>query len=81
VIWVRRERKYFCKQDWTGQIRLNCFDKSSFRRIAGRRSYSGYGDGIGTDLTAFITDGMRADWEAILSNGLKLDSLLYFAFY
>ena len=26
--------------------------------------YSGYGDGVGTDLTAFITDQMRADWEA-----------------
>ena len=26
--------------------------------------YTGYGDGIGTDLTAFITDHMRADWEA-----------------
>ncbi len=26
--------------------------------------YTGYGDGVGTDLTAFITDGMRADWEA-----------------
>ncbi len=26
--------------------------------------HSGYGDGIGTDLTAFITDGMRADWAA-----------------
>jgi hypothetical protein len=24
--------------------------------------YTGYGDGIGTDLTAFITDQMRADW-------------------
>ena len=27
-------------------------------------AYTGYGDGIGTDLTAFITDHMRADWEA-----------------
>ena len=26
--------------------------------------YTGYGDGVGTDLTAFITDGMHADWEA-----------------
>jgi hypothetical protein len=25
---------------------------------------SGYGDMSGTDLTAFITDEMRADWEA-----------------
>ena len=23
VIWVKRERKYFCKGDWTTQIRLN----------------------------------------------------------
>jgi hypothetical protein len=28
------------------------------------QGYSGYGDGIGTDLTAFITHEMRADWEA-----------------
>jgi hypothetical protein len=26
--------------------------------------YTGYGDGIGTDLTAFITHEMCADWEA-----------------
>jgi hypothetical protein len=23
VIWVRRKQKYFCKDDWTGQITLN----------------------------------------------------------
>jgi hypothetical protein len=28
------------------------------------QGYAGYGDGIGTDLTAFISDQMRADWEA-----------------
>ena len=28
------------------------------------QGYTGYGDGVGTDLTAFITDGMCADWEA-----------------
>ena len=26
--------------------------------------YSGYGDGTGRDLTAFISEEMRADWEA-----------------
>jgi hypothetical protein len=26
--------------------------------------YTGYGDGKGTDLTAFISDQMREDWEA-----------------
>lgn len=26
--------------------------------------YSGYGDGVGTDLTAFIDDEMRRDWAA-----------------
>jgi hypothetical protein len=26
--------------------------------------YTGYGDGVGKDLTAFISDEMRADWEA-----------------
>ncbi|QHO76284.1 hypothetical protein ACH79_30455 [Bradyrhizobium sp. CCBAU 051011] len=28
------------------------------------QGYTGYGDGIGTDLTAFISDEMRADWAA-----------------
>jgi hypothetical protein len=28
------------------------------------QGYTGYGDGIGTDLTAFISDEMRADWTA-----------------
>ena len=28
------------------------------------QGYTGYGDGFGTDLTAFINDGMRADWKA-----------------
>ena len=28
------------------------------------QGYTGYGDGIGTDLTAFITHEMRADWKA-----------------
>lgn len=28
------------------------------------QGYTGYGDGVGTDLTAFISDQMRADWEA-----------------
>lgn len=28
------------------------------------QGYTGYGDGVGTDLTAFITDEMRADWAA-----------------
>ncbi|MDA9521479.1 hypothetical protein XI06_14240 [Bradyrhizobium sp. CCBAU 11434] len=26
--------------------------------------YSGYGDGFGTDLTVFISDDMREDWNA-----------------
>jgi hypothetical protein len=28
------------------------------------QGYTGYGDGVGTDLTAFIRDGIRTDWEA-----------------
>jgi hypothetical protein len=34
VIWVKRERKYFCARDWTTQIRLNPkenFSLPSFR--------------------------------------------------
>ena len=32
LIWVRRERKYFCNQDWTGQITLIRFNKSPATR-------------------------------------------------
>jgi hypothetical protein len=28
------------------------------------QGYTGYGDGVGTDLTAFISNEMRADWTA-----------------
>ena len=28
------------------------------------QGYTGYGDGVGTDLTAFIGDEMRRDWAA-----------------
>ena len=28
VIWVKREREYFCREDWTGSIRLIQFNKS-----------------------------------------------------
>jgi hypothetical protein len=34
VIWVNGEAENFFNEDWTGQIRLICFNKSSFRRIA-----------------------------------------------
>jgi hypothetical protein len=27
LIWVRREQKYFCRQDWTASISLNRFNK------------------------------------------------------
>jgi hypothetical protein len=30
VIWVKWEREYFCKGDWTGRHSLNWFSKSSF---------------------------------------------------
>ena len=33
LIWVRREQKYFCKWDWTGQIRLIRFNKSRFSKL------------------------------------------------
>src|SRR6476661_9578129 len=28
------------------------------------QGYTGYGDGVGMDLTAFISEQMRADWAA-----------------
>src|SRR5262245_59488679 len=35
------------------------------------RGYTGYGDGVGTDLTAFISDEMRADWQMHRAELLK----------
>ena len=35
LIWVSREQKYFCKRDWTGQIRLNRFNKFTISRNGG----------------------------------------------
>ena len=32
LIWVSRERKYFCEQDWTTQITLIRFSKSHWSR-------------------------------------------------
>jgi hypothetical protein len=32
VIWVKPEQISFCKQDWTGRISLNCFNKFYFAR-------------------------------------------------
>ena len=34
LIWGGDEAEYFFREDWTGQIRLNCFNKSSFPRNA-----------------------------------------------
>jgi hypothetical protein len=34
VIWVGGETKNFFKRDWTGGIRLNCFNKFDFTRKA-----------------------------------------------
>jgi DNA-binding transcriptional ArsR family regulator len=34
LIWVKREAEYFEEGDWTGQIRLICFNKSPFCRSA-----------------------------------------------
>src|SRR5438874_12357432 len=33
LIWVKRRKEYFCKWDWTGQIRLIRFNKSRFPRL------------------------------------------------
>ena len=42
-----------------------CFVAPSYRDCACARGEAGrgYGDGIGTDLTAFISDQMRNDWK------------------
>jgi hypothetical protein len=34
VIWVKREPKYFCKGNWTGQITLICLNKLACTRTA-----------------------------------------------
>ena len=61
LIWVGRERKNFCKGDWTAQITLIRFSKTAFPRNPGRwpetamsddiREQSGFTRGS-SDLTA-----------------------------
>jgi hypothetical protein len=36
------------------------------------QGYTGYGDGVGTDLTAFVSAEMRADWDANRDGLLEL---------
>ena len=59
MIWVSGEAEYFFKQDWTGQIRLNCFNKLGFRRKA-----------LGTGFRCAPT--RRANRHAIFSHFLTL---------
>src|ERR1700678_1065466 len=42
VIWVRRERKYFCEKDWTTQIRL----KLKVNFSSARMTSTGYPGGL-----------------------------------
>jgi hypothetical protein len=41
LIWVKREAEYFEEGDWTGQIRLICFNKSPFRKSRQDKPKSG----------------------------------------
>ena len=40
LIWVKREAEYFCKQDWTGQIRLIRLNKFAVARKSVRRGFA-----------------------------------------
>ena len=42
VIWVKREREYFCCRDWTGRNSVNCFSKSGFAARPRRRDHHAY---------------------------------------
>ena len=60
-IWSRHEIGPYRRHELlTGEIVYSAFN------------YTGYGDGIGRDLHAFITEEMRADWE------MNCDELLAF---
>ena len=60
-IWSRHEIGPYRRHELlTGEIVYSAFN------------YTGYGDGIGRDLHAFITEEMRADWE------INRDELLAF---
>jgi hypothetical protein len=49
------------------------------------QGYTGYGDGVGSDLTVFISDQMRADWkpskpprrDALRRTGLMVENCTY----
>jgi hypothetical protein len=42
VIWVRREAKYFFRQDWTGSISLIRFNKFASARKSARSGYASF---------------------------------------
>jgi hypothetical protein len=60
VIWVRRERKYFCKGDWTAQITLIRFSKTAFPQNAGRWPKTAMSDDI-RGANPFSSGQFRAD--------------------
>ena len=43
-------------------IRARKMKKPTLTVVDQSKANTGYGDGVGTDLTAFISDDMRADW-------------------
>jgi hypothetical protein len=46
LIWVKWEREYFCKGDWTAQITLIRFSKTAFPRNPGRWPETAMSDDI-----------------------------------
>jgi hypothetical protein len=44
VIWVRREAKYFLRQDWTGSISLIRFIKFAVARKSAGSGYASAGE-------------------------------------
>ena len=74
LIWVKREPKYFCKRDWTGQIRLNCFRKFAARRKRRHSDISSVGPCECAELvsTACIAAGVLTPLANVLYvNGLS----------
>ena len=80
MIWVKREEEYFCNQDWTGQIRLNCFNKSAVSRKIGAkrrpmtgsvrvRIHSGYGFRASAPRAARMTGADAGSFVIVRDDG------------
>src|ERR1700677_3849755 len=75
VIWVRRERKYFCEKDWTTQIRL----KLKVNFSSARMTSTGYPGGLAQSVIRHWCRLAKERWRITPSaqSALRTTALLF----